>query len=65
MAAGSVMLLHQPTILWVKGTFGRDWATGFTPALDKIQSKRSRRVKLALYYHTLAHADVLDSLNMI
>jgi ATP-dependent Clp protease ATP-binding subunit ClpC len=45
------------------GGIGRDWATGYTPTLDKFGQNISRRVEVgaAGHFHTLAHADILDS----
>jgi len=44
------------------GGIGRDWATGFTPMLDRFGQNISRAVEAGEgHYHTLAHADILDS----
>jgi ATP-dependent Clp protease ATP-binding subunit ClpC len=43
------------------GGFGRDWAAGFTPTLDRFASNISRQVEAGNgHFHTLAHADILD-----
>jgi ATP-dependent Clp protease ATP-binding subunit ClpA len=44
------------------GGVGRDWATGFTPMLDRFGQNISRAVETGEgHYHTLAHEDILDS----
>ncbi|HXY17885.1 MAG TPA: AAA family ATPase, partial [Candidatus Nitrosopolaris sp.] len=45
------------------GGIGRDWAAGFTPELDHFGVNVSRAIESgrAGHYHTLAHADILDS----
>lgn len=44
------------------GGIGRDWAAGFTPILDRFGENISREVESgAGHFHTLAHADILDS----
>lgn len=44
------------------GGFGRDWATGYTPMLDRFGQNISRQVEFGhVHFHTLAHADILDS----
>jgi ATP-dependent Clp protease ATP-binding subunit ClpC len=43
------------------GGIGRDWASGFTPSLDKFGINVSRQVESGnVHFHTLAHADILD-----
>jgi ATP-dependent Clp protease ATP-binding subunit ClpA len=43
------------------GGIGRDWASGFTPTLDRFASNVSRAVESdGSHFHTLAHADILD-----
>jgi ATP-dependent Clp protease ATP-binding subunit ClpC len=43
------------------GGIGRDWATGFTPTLDRFATNVSREVESGRrHFHTLAHADILD-----
>jgi ATP-dependent Clp protease ATP-binding subunit ClpC len=43
------------------GGIGRDWAAGFTPALDRFAANVSRQVESGgAHFHTLAHADILD-----
>jgi ATP-dependent Clp protease ATP-binding subunit ClpC len=43
------------------GGIGRDWASGFTPTLDRFASNVSRQVESGgAHFHTLAHADILD-----
>jgi ATP-dependent Clp protease ATP-binding subunit ClpC len=45
------------------GGIGRDWAAGFTPTLDRFASNISRQVESgAAHFHTLAHADILDTI---
>lgn len=46
------------------GGVGRDWAAGYTPTLDSFGKNISREIEagVAGHYHTLAHADILDSL---
>lgn len=45
------------------GGIGRDWASGFTPTLDKFGENVSRVIEAGGgHFHTLAHADVLDSM---
>jgi ATP-dependent Clp protease ATP-binding subunit ClpC len=45
------------------GGIGRDWAAGFTPTLDRFAVNISRQVEGgAAHYHTLAHADILDTI---
>lgn len=44
------------------GGIGRDWASGFTPTLDRFGQNISRIIEAGGgHFHTLAHADVLDS----
>ena len=44
------------------GGIGRDWASGFTPYLERFGQNISEGVEHGgEAYHTLAHADVLDS----
>lgn len=44
------------------GGIGRDWATGFTPMLDRFGNNISAAVEAGHgHFHTLAHGDVLDS----
>lgn len=44
------------------GGIGRDWASGFTPTLDKYGTNISREIEAGRgHFHTLAHSDVLDS----
>jgi ATP-dependent Clp protease ATP-binding subunit ClpC len=44
------------------GGIGRDWAAGFTPMLDQFGHNISASVEAGNgHFHTLAHADVLDS----
>lgn len=44
------------------GGIGRDWASGFTPTLDSFGQNISRVIEAGGgHFHTLAHADVLDS----
>jgi ATP-dependent Clp protease ATP-binding subunit ClpC len=43
------------------GGIGRDWASGFTPTLDRFANNVSRQVESgASHFHTLAHTDILD-----
>jgi ATP-dependent Clp protease ATP-binding subunit ClpC len=43
------------------GGIGRDWASGFTPTLERFATNVSREVESgASHFHTLAHADILD-----
>lgn len=46
------------------GGIGRDWAAGFTPALDRFGRNISQEVERghAGHFQTLAHADVLDGI---
>lgn len=44
------------------GGIGRDWAAGFTPMLDRFGQNVSAAVEGGYgHFHTLAHADILDS----
>lgn len=44
------------------GGIGRDWASGFTPTLDRFGQNISRTIEAGGgHFHTLAHDDVLDS----
>ena len=44
------------------GGIGRDWAAGFTPTLDHFGQNISQAVEAGRgHFHSLAHADVLDS----
>ncbi|MBI5906715.1 ATP-dependent Clp protease ATP-binding subunit [Candidatus Saccharibacteria bacterium] len=44
------------------GGIGRDWASGFTPTLDRFGQNVSRMIEAGGgHFHTLAHGDVLDS----
>ncbi len=54
------LFLNQPKPYF--GGFGRDWATGFTPTLDRFGQNISRQVELGHgHFHTLAHADIVNS----
>jgi ATP-dependent Clp protease ATP-binding subunit ClpC len=45
------------------GGIGRDWATGYTPTLDRFGANISREVEAGgAHFHTLAHSDILDSI---
>lgn len=45
------------------GGIGRDWASGFTPILDRYGENISRQVEAgAGHFYTLAHGDILDSI---
>ncbi len=45
------------------GGLGRDWASGFTPLLDRFGQNFSRVIEAGRgHYHFLAHADTLDPL---
>jgi hypothetical protein len=44
------------------GGIGRDWATGFTPTLDRFGSNISKEIEAeGGHFHTLAHSDILNS----
>ncbi|PJE65362.1 Clp protease [Candidatus Saccharibacteria bacterium CG10_big_fil_rev_8_21_14_0_10_47_8] len=44
------------------GGIGRDWASGFTPTLDRFGQNVSRMIEAGGgHFHTLAHGDVLNS----
>lgn len=52
--------MNQPSPYF--GGVGRDWAAGFTPTLDRFAQNISRQIEAGHgHFHTLAHADVLDS----
>ncbi|MEX0881306.1 MAG: AAA family ATPase [Candidatus Saccharimonadales bacterium] len=45
------------------GGIGRDWASGFTPMLDRFGHNISAAVEAGRgHFHSLAHGDVLDSI---
>ncbi|HLG90782.1 MAG TPA: AAA family ATPase [Candidatus Saccharimonadales bacterium] len=45
------------------GGIGRDWASGFTPMLDRFGHNISAAVEAGRgHFHTLAHGEVLDSI---
>ena len=55
-----IRFINQPKPYF--GGIGRDWATGFTPTLDQFGDNISRMIEAGGgHFHTLAHADVLDS----
>lgn len=56
------LLQHLRTPKPYFGGIGRDWATGFTPMLDRFGQNISVAVEAGQgHFHTLAHSDVLES----
>jgi hypothetical protein len=51
--------IYQPKPYF--GGIGRDWASGFTPTLDRFATNISRQAETGMsHFHTLAHSDILD-----